>query len=71
METPRLLLCRHCNVWYAVHRVIPTVCPHCEKSAHWTTAEAMEPKPFRLTKDDRDFLRVNKIAAFEPEDDGA
>jgi len=73
MPTPRLLLCRHCKVWYTVNRVIPDVCPTCEKSAHWTTAEAMEPKPFRLTQDDKTFLRVNKIAPFDEDDqdDGA
>lgn len=74
MDNPRLLLCVHCKVWYAVSRVIPNVCPNCDKSAHWTNAEAMmQPKPFKLTQDDKTFLRVNKIAPFDDDnsDDGA
>lgn len=71
MSAPRLLLCRHCKVWYTVNLIIPDICPHCEKSAHWTTTEAMQPKPWRLSQTDKDFLRANKIAPDEPEDDGA
>lgn len=76
-SNPRILRCEHCRVWYTVNRVIPDVCPYCEKSAMWKTAEALLPaetKPWKLTRDDRDFLRTNKIDPDGPdvdEDDGA
>lgn len=70
MNKPRLLLCRHCKVWQTVDYRIPDSCPQCKKAAYWATPEALNPRPFRLTQDDRTFLRVNKIAAWDnPEDD--
>lgn len=73
MPPPRLLLCRHCKVWYAIkHLNVPVICPNCEKAAHWTTAENMERKPFRLSKTDIEFLLCNKIRPWrEDDDDGA
>lgn len=69
VEANRVLRCEHCHTWYTVSRVVPQVCPHCEKPALWKSAEALTPKPFRLTKDDQTFLRVNRIASWENDDD--
>lgn len=74
----RTLYCRweHCG-WNGeiVAGFFPPHCPRCKRESRWnvgppTTFES-QPRPFRLTKDDKDFLRVNKIAPFEDDDDGA
>lgn len=54
----QVLWCRKCRNWYAVQTTIPDICPHCEGSASWTTEE---PKPYRLSENDRRFLRSIKI----------
>ena len=56
----RVLLCRHCGEWYHVARVIPDICPHCDRSALWTT-EAPSPT-WTLTTHDEWMLRVLGIA---------
>lgn len=66
---PRLLLCRHCYVWYAVQRAIPDICPNCEKSAMWTT-DNNPGKPYLLSENDRRILKALRIAC-DPEDDAA
>jgi len=73
---PRELWCRHAGcgrTYVAVAGAIPAICPHCERAASWTTVPSDEPAvPFALTKDDRKFLRVNRIAGWEnPDDDAA
>lgn len=50
----QVLYCRKCHEWYAVQRVVPDVCPHCEQTAEWTT-EAL--RPWKLSENDRRFLR--------------
>ena len=71
MSAPRILRCEHCRVWYTVQRAVPEICPYCEKPALWKSAESLEPKPFRLSKTDREFLLCNKIQPWDEEDDGA
>jgi len=71
---PRELWCRHtdCGQKYvSVAGAIPAICPHCERSAAWTSEDPSD-HPFALTKEDRKFLRVNRIAGWdEPDDDAA
>lgn len=59
-----LLFCRKCNVGYASVGEIPLVCPSCELATSWSTTPpyARDPKvPYKLTRDDRVFLRVQAI----------
>jgi hypothetical protein len=50
------LWCRACDGGYYSRGEVPTLCPRCEKQAHWTTTP-----PFKLTVDDKNFLKVNRI----------
>jgi hypothetical protein len=66
-----VLLCRKCGHWYQVVRQIPDICPHCEQSASWTTDPDPD-KPFKLTENDKKFLRSIRIATNnDHEEDGA
>jgi hypothetical protein len=65
----RTLFCRRCGAGEpVVAGDVPRICPHCSTEAGWTT---MAPAPsiasssarITLTRDDRIFLKVNRIAA--------
>ena len=45
-----------CQSGYYSKGEVPSVCPRCERPAHWTTTP-----PFKLTMDDKVFLKVNRI----------
>lgn len=74
---PRELWCRHadCGKTYestAGH--IPIICPHCERTALWTTEQPEPPpvKPYVLSENDRRFLKSLRIASNnDHEQDGA
>lgn len=58
-KPPLLVWCLHCQWGYvAVPGPLPDVCVNtdCQLPANWTTTQ-----PLRWTRDDRDFLRTNKI----------
>jgi hypothetical protein len=54
---PLLVWCTRCEAGLsALPGPLPEVCPKCEQPAFWSTTA-----PYRLTRDDKSFLRVNKI----------
>ncbi len=53
---PVTLWCRVCSVGYYSKGEVPATCPRCDQYADWTTTP-----PYKLTMDDRDFLRCNRI----------
>lgn len=55
----QVLFCRKCGNWYAVQLKVPDICPNCEQSAEWSTEE---PKPYRLSENDRRFLKSIRVA---------
>lgn len=64
----RLLWCRNCAIGYAsVGGDVPTICPQCATTpARWTTMAPVSDVPrirWRLTYNDRRFLKALKIAA--------
>jgi len=54
-----ILYCSHqaCGVGYAVSGAIPIVCPSCGRETKWIVT------PFTFTRDDKDFLKTNKISS--------
>lgn len=61
----RLVYCKKCDVGYAsVGGDYPKFCPACEQPAFWTTTVPRR-KHFRLSENDRKFLRSLRI---EPTD---
>lgn len=66
----RVLFCKHCGAGEpVVGGDVPRLCPHCGHDDGWTTmapTTPIEPAPaaaIKFTRDDRIFLRVNRIAA--------
>ena len=62
----RILYCRHCAVGYgSVAGDMPSVCPHCEQQASWTTMAPEQPARrtvLALSEADRRLLRRLRIA---------
>lgn len=58
------IFCRRCQVGYAVSGPVPAICPACEEETTWTTVwpKEHEDLQFRLTDDDRAFLRSIRIS---------
>lgn len=57
------IFCKSCWAGYASLGEIPAICPNCEQETTWTTfaRQAGPTTPYRLTVDDRRFLRETKI----------
>lgn len=54
---PLLIYCGHCEAGVsALPGPLPDVCPKCDQPGLWTTTP-----PYHLTRDDKHFLRVNRI----------
>lgn len=70
MSTPPLLYCQSCKVWFTAQG--DRKCIDCKQEAYLTTAEAMEKWPFRLSENDKKFLRSIRVSPNnDHEDDGA
>lgn len=51
--------CRWCKVGYASVGELPPICPSCDAPAEWVT----DPWPFKLTVNDRQFLKSIRVGA--------
>lgn len=69
MNTPRILYCTHCKVWFTVAPTDDGKCVDCKQATHLTTAEAMEPKPLKFSYNDRRFLRSLRISVNNDHED--
>lgn len=70
MTRPRMtviLFCRKCGVGYGAVNEIPTLCPNCLQETSWATSPIATSAafPFKLSVNDRRFLRSLHIAADE------
>jgi hypothetical protein len=54
------IFCKFCKVGYASLGELPPVCPECNAPAHWIT-EPAETWPFRLSRNDKQFLRSIRV----------
>jgi hypothetical protein len=53
---PITLWCAKCDSGYGSMGEVPLTCPRCRAETSWSTV-----RPFKLTVDDEQFLRANKI----------
>lgn len=57
---PQMFFCRWCRHGYAWVNELPAVCPGCDAAAEWLTEP--EAWPFRLSVNDRQFLKSIRVA---------
>jgi len=55
------LWCRACHTGFALVLKVET-CPACQQPAQWATESPVPLHPFRLTRDDADWLKACRIA---------